>query len=109
MTGPEAPIAQPEVTIGQPQQQADDSGNRPTRAQRLPRCYGDISSSNTSADALIDLPTGTGATANDVLATIVETDFSGKFAGLQGKLNDVRMYFIGDEEGNELAEVPEIF
>jgi hAT family C-terminal dimerisation region len=42
---------------------------------------------------------------DDVLATIVERDVSGE---LQGKVNDV-MYFIGDEEGDELAELPDIF
>jgi hypothetical protein len=45
---------------------------------------------------------------DDILATIVEANVSAETADLQGALNDV-MYFIGDEEGDELAEMPELF
>ncbi|KIK17361.1 hypothetical protein PISMIDRAFT_111636 [Pisolithus microcarpus 441] len=45
---------------------------------------------------------------NDILALIVESSLATDAAGLQGVLNDI-IYFIGEEEGDELAEVPQLF
>lgn len=56
----------------------------------------------TQAQMLVDV------SDDDILATIVEANNATDSAGLQGALNDV-MYFIGDDEGDELAEIPEIF
>jgi len=45
---------------------------------------------------------------DDIIATIVEANLSADCVGLQGALNDI-IYFIGNEEGDELTEVPEVF